>query len=313
MRFSHQPALLKEVNEYLDLKPGQTVIDCTVGGGGHAKSILKEISPGGFLLGIDLSEDSLERAEESLKEFKGSYKLVKDNFKNITKIKDEQRDLGAISSILSDLGLAFYQFKEKGQGGFSFSQRERLDMRLDKSSSLTAEYIINTWSEEEIYEILRNYGEEIHARGIARKIVRKRKEQPIVDTQELAELVGGFYKNSRRPRRIHPATKTFQALRIAVNDELNNLKEFLKESLEILGKNGKIAVISYHSGEDKIVKDFFRAEARGCICPPEIPICKCGHKPKIKIITKKPIVPQEEEIKSNPAARSAKLRVAQVI
>lgn len=303
MSFVHQPVLLEETLLNLDLKNGKKVIDCTLGSAGHAKEILKKISPVGFLLAFDLSDNSISRAKENLKGFEGRYKIVKDNFKNIKKYVSEG-DFDKYDAVLLDLGLAFYQYKEEG---FGLYQKGKLDFRLDKSQKLTAEEILTKFKEAELEKIFREYGEERYSRRIAREI----KKQGISKIEDLKSLLEHIYKG--RKSLIHPATKVFQALRIAVNDELENLKSVLNDSLDVLAPGGRIAVISYHSLEDRIVKNFFRDNSKTCVCPPDFPKCVCGQKARIKIITKKPIIAGEEELERNPSSRSAKLRAAEKI
>jgi len=298
----HIPVLYQEALAGLQPRPGGRYIDCTVGGGGHARGILELSSPDGQLLGIDIDPLAIEIAAERLRDYTSRFTLVNANFANLMEIV-ERHDFHPVDGILFDLGVSSLQL-EQGERGFSFQREGPLDMRFDLEGEQTAADLVNCLPEEELAEILLRYGEERQARRIARAIVSHR---PLTTTRELAEVV-------RRavPRRgkIHPATKTFQALRIAVNDELENLAKALPQAVEILAPGGRLVVISFHSLEDRIVKRFFRDEARGCICPPGIPVCICGHKPTLEIVTKRPIRPSAEEVKANPRSRSARLRVA---
>ena len=327
----HVPVLLKEVLYYLDPKPGDELIDCTLGDGGHSLAIFRKILPNGRILAIDLSQEAIERFKARSKKLKIEDKiiLVQDNFKNLKKIALKHK-FKKITGILLDLGLSTTLLEKSGRG-FSFKRDEPLDMRYGKvqnalgpsrngsrtkckmQNNLTAGDIIDKWPEKELVRIFKEYGEERFAKPIAWGIIQERRFKPIKTTFELVSVIKkSIPKRYLRGSR-HFATKTFQALRIAVNDELNNLREVLPQAVEILAFQGRIAVISFHSLEDRIVKIFFRRESKDCICPPEIPICRCNHKTALKIITKKPICPSEAERKSNPRSRSAKLRVAEKV
>lgn len=300
---THTPVMLSEVLRALDVQPGGRYIDCTLGAGGHAASILEHSSPGGQLLGIDADPLALEVAKERLLSFKESAKLVNDNFVNLQQIAIKY-DFFPVHGILLDLGLSSMQLGEAGRG-FSFQRHAPLDMRFNPNQKTTAADIVNTYAETRLADIIRTYGEEPMANRIARSIVDAR---PVESTLELAEIIE---KTIGRRGKIHPATKTFQALRIAVNHELENLESTLRQALEILGYQGKLVVISYHSLEDRIVKQFMQREAKGCICPPTTPVCVCGHTPRLKIINRKVVIPTEIEQRENPRSRSAKLRTAE--
>lgn len=303
---THIPVLVREALEYLDVQPGGRYIDCTLGAGGHAQAIMEQSSPGGQLLGIDADPDAIKTADERLRKYGKSVLLVNDNFVNLKNICIKY-DFFPVHGILFDLGLSSPQLDEDGRG-FSFQYDNPLDMRFDPTQPVTAADIVNNKSEAELASILKTFGEEIHSRQIARKIVQKR---PLYTTRELAELVeeavGG------RHGRIHPATRTFQALRIVVNKEMENLESALKQAVSLLGFNGRLVVISYHSLEDRIVKQFLQKESRNCICPPQAMKCVCDHKANIKIITRKIVTPAFAEIEMNPRSRSARLRAAQRI
>lgn len=305
----HQPVLLKEVLEFLNPQPNQNFIDCTVGGGGHAKEILKKISPGGKLLGIDRDPAAILSARGNLSGFLDRLILIQDSYKNIDKIIYGQRLFLRFSGILLDLGISSYQVSGCDQRGFSFQQDAPLDMRFGPDSGLTAEKIINQYSERELAEIFKNYGGEEKARFIAERIIFFRKKKPIKTTFELVKIIEEVKRY--RPLSIHPATKVFQALRIAVNRELETLTEALPTLIKILPPGGRLAVISFHSLEDRIVKRFFHEENKDCLCSQKIPICVCHHQRSIKLINKKIITPTLEEIKNKPRSRSAKMRVVE--
>lgn len=305
----HKSVLLKESIELLKLKPGMTVVDATLGGGGHSREILKKIGLRGKLVAIDQDEKAIENFKRYLKPEAGNIFLAKDNFSNLEKILGGQ-GIKSVDGILADLGYSSAQM-EDGSYGLSFLKNAELDMKLDKSLQLTAEEIINKYSEKNLEKILRDYGEEKFAKNIVKKIIECRKTKPIEKTAELAEIIKSAVPEKYKRAKINPATKTFQALRIEVNQELENLKKFIPQAIEALSPGGRLAIISFHSLEDRMVKNIFRENARGCICPPDFPQCRCGNKPKIKIITRKPLVPGEEEVENNPRARSAKLRVCE--
>ncbi|PKL72567.1 16S rRNA (cytosine(1402)-N(4))-methyltransferase [Candidatus Kuenenbacteria bacterium HGW-Kuenenbacteria-1] len=314
----HIPVLLNEVIENLNIQPNQNFIDCTFGDGGHTMAILKKNKPNGIVVGIDLNIKKFEAKERLI--------LINDNFANLGKIIDQLRSDAKFQSafwqikfhgILLDLGFSSRQLEED-ERGFSFQKDEFLDMRFNKlDTDLTAEKIINTYPEKELANIFWKYGEEKYSRYIAKIIIQERKKQKIYTTKQLADLIYKISKlktkNSKFNAKhyIHPATKVFQALRIIVNNELENLKQVLPQAIKILEPKGKICVISFHSLEDRIVKQFFKQESKNCICPSEFPQCICNHKTTLKIITKKIIVPTFEEIKKNPRSRSAKMRVAE--
>lgn len=306
----HKPVLLNEVIEYLDPKPGENFIDCTLGGGGHSRAILECTSPNGKVLAIDQDSDAIKRFKFLISNFqfpniKERVTLINDNFENLKAIY-EQRFHFSVSGILFDLGFSSDQLENSSQG-FSFQREEPLDMRLSGTNNLTAAYIVNKWSQEEIERIIRVYGEEDEARDIAYEIKRRRKKSPIETTQQLVEIILQAKKlktrraslarrEFRRAVKIHPATKTFQALRIAVNRELEVLETALPQALEVLAPGGHLAVVSFHGLEDKIVKNFFKDQT----------LTK-----NLEIINKKPIRPMLKEVKENSRARSARLRVAQ--
>ena len=300
----HKPALLNEVIEALQPQPGKKYVDCTLGSGGHAEAILTKIVPGGRLLAIDTDPKAIEMAKDGLRDYAQETILVNDNFLNLESICRENGFL-PVHGILFDLGLSSTQLDD-AERGFSFQQSGPLDMRLDPTQIFTAADVVNTFSEAKLAEIIKNYGEERYSRRIARNILNMR---PITNTLQLVnaiEKATGGYRG-----KIHPATKTFMALRIYINHELENLTAALKQTINCLDRGGRLAVISYHSLEDRIVKQFMLMESKGCICPPSLPVCQCGHVASLKIINRKVITPSLAETKSNPRSRSAKLRVAE--
>ncbi len=301
----HVPVMLDETMQALAVQPGGRYIDCTLGGGGHAAAIVERNSPGGQLLGIEADPEALKVAEGRLASYKNSTLLVNDNFVNLRNVAIRY-DFMPVHGILFDLGLSTLQLESRR--GFSFQTDAPLDMRVSPNQELTAADIINSLSESELANLLWRYGQETDSRRIAHRIVQLR---PILTTGELVRAVEEAVLG--RHGKIHPATRTFQALRIAVNHELENLSSALTQAVELLGYDGRLVVLSYHSLEDRIVKQFMQREARGCICPPGLPECVCGHRPTLCIINKKVITPTPEELKSNPRARSAKLRAAERI
>jgi 16S rRNA (cytosine1402-N4)-methyltransferase len=289
----HIPVLQKEVLENLDPKPNENFIDCTVGGGGHALAILEKTAPKGKLLGIDWDQEIVSNLKSIIEktELKNRLLLVNDNFAHLKEIVKKE-NFKPVKGILFDLGMSTWHLKESGRG-FSFLKNEPLDMRYDSENPLTAEKIINFWSEPEIERILKEFSEEKFAGQIARQIIKERRVSPIKTTFQLVRIVKKAVPTKYQYLKIHFATRTFQALRIAVNDELNNVSLGLSQAEDILGPGGKIAVISFHSLEDRIVKNFFKNKADS-----------------LKIITKKPIIPTLKEIQINPSSRSSKLRAA---
>ena len=300
-----------EVIHYLSPQKGDLVIDCTLGGGGHLQALLQKIGSGGRVLGIDLDGAAIAAANENTKSYRNKV-LVNDNFKNLKKIA-AANNFSKVNGILLDLGLSSAQLADHNRG-FSFLAQGKLDMRFGRQTELTAEKILNTFKEKDLTEIFKEFGEEKLARQIAGKIIAARKNKIINTPLQLVEIISEVYRRFYRGKsKINPATKIFQALRIAVNEELENLKVVLPQAVGLLAKGGKIAVISYHSLEDRTVKEFFRQENKDCICPPTMPACQCRHKKTLKIITPKPVEPSQQEVLENSRSRSAKLRVAQKI
>ena len=304
----HKPVLLKEVINCLNPLPNQNIIDATVGFGGHAEKILEIIAPKGVLIGIDRDEEALALTEKNLESYKERFKPVHGNFASLNEVVDGLR----INGILADLGVSSFQLDE-AERGFSFRKQAILDMRMDKSQKLTAADVVNNYSQKELADIISRYSDERFAGKIARNIVENREKNPITMTTELAQIVEKSIPRRFWPKSIHPATRSFQAIRMAVNLELESLEEFLPEALKTLVPGGRLAIISFHGLEDEIVREFMRREANPCECPPDFPTCICGKVPTLKLITKKPITASEAELRENPRARSARLRVAEKI
>ena len=304
----HVPVLLKEVIYALQPREGGIYVDGTVGAGGHAAALLTASSPSGQLYGIDQDLQALGIARRNLAPFRERVRLIHGNFKQLTQLA-QLHDIPPAHGILLDLGVSSMQF-EQPERGFSLQNDGPLDMRMTPGRGPTAADLVNTLPEHELANLIFRYGEETQSRRIARAVVQAR---PLFRTSDLASVVSRAVKwRGRKKPKIHPATRTFQALRIAVNDELSVLEQGLPQALKLLRPGGRLAVISFHSLEDRIVKQFFKREAQDCICPPEQLICTCRHKSIIEIITKKPISANEAEILANPRARSAKLRVVQL-
>jgi 16S rRNA (cytosine1402-N4)-methyltransferase len=302
---SHEPVMLREVLAGLNVRPGGRYVDCTVNGGGHAEAILFASAPGGSVLGIDADADALERARSRLSHFGSSVALVNANFRDVDTVCRE-RGFAPVNGILFDLGLSSLQLAS-GERGFSFMREGPLDMRFSPQQETTAAYWVNDAPEGELADLIWRFGEEKESRRIARTIVQRR---PLGTTTDLAKAVEQAV--GRRPgSQTHPATRTFQALRIAVNQELATLNDALPRALGLLGFGSRLVVISYHSLEDRIVKQFIARESRDCICPPRQPVCTCGHKATLRPISRRALTPSDDEVARNPRARSAKLRVAE--
>ena len=324
----HKTVLLEEAVEALNVKEGGVVVDATLGAGGHTLKIVKKVGDSGKVIAFDLDRRAIEKFvaknDFTVKEKKGRIYvieekpliLVQENFKNIKQVVKDLYSIGDLSrdrvnGVLADLGWRIEQVQDK-EYGMSFQNDAPLDMRFDlDSDGLTAREIVNQWSAEELANIFKELGEESRAGQIAQAIVERREQAEIVTTGELADLVREVKGEARG--KLHPATKVFQALRIAVNGELSNLQEFLENAFDVLESKGRLVIISFHSLEDRLVKDFFRAKARGCVCPKEIPICVCGQKRELKVISSGTIRADKNELALNPRARSASLRIAQRI
>jgi 16S rRNA (cytosine1402-N4)-methyltransferase len=298
--------MVREVIESLLVSRTGVYVDCTVGGAGHSYAILKETDA--VLVGIDCDDQALQFAESRLAEFGSRKILIKANFADLGKIL-ENLNIGKVDGVLLDLGVSSHQLNT-AQRGFSFNQEALLDMRMDRSLKLSAYDIVNSFAQNELENIIRFYGEEKMAARIARTISKKRQLSPIKTTMELAAIVASCMPAKLKWQKIHPATKTFQAIRIAVNSELDNIKPAINAAADVLKPDGRICVISFHSLEDRIVKNEFRFLEGVCVCPRDIPFCVCQKESKLKVITRKALIPAAEEIEDNPRARSAKLRVA---
>lgn len=305
--FKHIPVLLEEVISGLDIKPGGIYIDCTMGGGGHSSEILKRLDKKGMLIGFDKDDDAVATCQEKFKAF-DNVEVIKSDFKNApTILKDKGLD-GKIDGILIDLGVSSYQI-DSAERGFSFLHNGRLDMRMDQTQELTAYDVVNFYSERELLRILYDYGEENNAKNIVRNIIKAREKKPIETTFELKEIVESSFPKKVIYGKGGVSKQTFQAIRIEVNGELKGLEECLKEFIKLLNQGGRMAVISFHSLEDRIVKNVFKLASTDCICPPKTPVCICGHKAIAKLITRKPITATQKELEQNSRSASAKLRV----
>jgi 16S rRNA (cytosine1402-N4)-methyltransferase len=305
----HKPVLLDEVIRYLRCTPGKFFVDGTVGGGGHARAILEKTAPDGRLIGIDWDEKALVKARSNLQSYEERLVLVQENFALIGPVL-ARLHIQAVDGILLDLGLSSFQVDEAARG-FSFNLAGPLDMRMDTREKNTAAHLVNTLSEDKLAAIIRNFGEERWHRRIARHIVRARDEEAIETTDRLARVVYSSIPAGKRARQRHPATRTFQALRLAVNRELDHLQTFLQGALDWLKPGGRLAIVSFHSLEDRLVKQAFANWARSCRCPARSPICQCEGRPLVRLVNKKPVVPGKSEIQANPRARSGRLRVVE--
>ena len=308
INFKHLPVLFAETMQSLALKDGGIYVDGTLGGGGHTEGMLQRIAPTGVVIGIDQDDDALTSTGERLAVYGERFCPVKANFAEITAVLDEL-NVAAVDGVLLDIGVSSYQL-DTPERGFSYMNDGALDMRMDRRSGRTAADLLAELSAEELANIIYKYGEEKFSRRIARKIVEQRELQPITGTLQLAELVAeAIPAAARRQEKQHPAKRTFQALRIAVNDELGVLERGLAAGFAALKPGGRLAVITFHSLEDRIVKEYFAGLCKGCICPPEFPLCVCGKTPQGKLVNRKPITAGTEELADNPRSRSAKLRV----
>ena len=306
--FTHRPVLLDECIEALAIRPDGVYLDGTLGRAGHSREIVKRLTTG-RLICVDRDQAALDAAEARLADWMDKVTLVHSNFDRVADILDELGLRGA-DGMLFDLGVSSPQLDDASRG-FSYMADAPLDMRMDRSEGLTAADVVNTWPQEELRRILQQYGEERYAPSIAAAIVRRRQERPIATTGELVEVIKSGMPAKALKEKQHPAKRSFQAIRIAVNDELASVDRMLQGAVPRLNRRGRLAVITFHSLEDRIVKNALAQFARGCICPPDFPVCVCGRTPEVKLTPKKPILPSEREIEENPRARSAKLRVAE--
>ena len=308
MEFVHRSVLLEECIEALDIKPDGIYLDGTLGGAGHSSEIVKRLTTG-RLIGVDRDTVALNAAGERLKPYMDRVTLVHSNFSELASILDGL-GLEKIDGMLFDLGVSSPQLDD-GSRGFSYMTDAPLDMRMNREDGMTAYDVVNGWAREELRRILFDYGEERYAPLIAAAIERRREQKPIETTLELVDVIRSAMPNKALREKQHPAKRSFQAIRIAVNDELGSVERMLGCAMDRLNEGGRLAVITFHSLEDRIVKSAMQQAARGCTCPPEFPVCVCGNKPKVKVLTKKPIISAQQELEENPRARSAKLRVAE--
>lgn len=308
MEFNHKSVLLDETVDSLNVKSGGVYVDGTLGGGGHSYQILKRMNGKGRLIGIDQDEDAICAATERLREYGDMVTIVRDNYCNIKNVLDNLGITG-VDGIVLDLGVSSYQL-DTSERGFSYMEDGPLDMRMDNRKNITAEDIVNDYSEMELFHIIRDYGEDKFAKNIAKHIVMERQKGRITTTGQLADIVkAAIPMKVRAAKGGHPAKKTFQAIRIELNRELDVLKQSIDTMIDLLNDDGRLCIITFHSLEDRIVKNSFRKNENPCTCPPDFPVCVCGKKSKGKIITRKPVVPSAEELEENRRAKSSKLRV----
>ena len=308
--FYHVSVLLQECLEGLNIKPDGIYVDGTLGGAGHSTQIAKRLTTG-RLIGIDRDKVALKAAGERLEAYKDNVTLVHSNFCEMAQVLKDL-DIPGVDGILLDLGVSSPQLDEVSRG-FSYMADAPLDMRMNAEDSLSAYTLVNEWSQEELKRILYTYGEERYAPQIASAICRRREEAPIQTTLELVDIIRSAMPAAALREKQHPAKRSFQAIRIAVNDELGSVERVLEDAMDLLNPGGRLAIITFHSLEDRIVKTAMAEAAKGCTCPPNFPVCVCGKKPKVKLISRKPIVASEEELQINPRSRSAKLRVCERI
>ncbi|HAR33747.1 MAG TPA: 16S rRNA (cytosine(1402)-N(4))-methyltransferase, partial [Desulfobacter sp.] len=312
MGFEHISVMPNQVHSYQNLKPGDICVDCTLGGCGHAMSTLKAIGSDGLLIGIDQDMDSIANARSTLHLFEDNIRLYHNNFSDLPDILKDA-GINGVNSILLDLGFSLNQLTQSKRG-FSFKKDEPLDMRMDVRNSLTAHQVVNTYSEKQLADIFFTYGEERFSRRMARAITEKRASTPIATSLELARVIEeAVPAGAKAKQKIHPATRVFQALRIVVNRELERLEKFMQAVPSMLVKGGRVSIITFHSLEDRIVKQRLRAFEKGCTCPRQFPQCICGFVKQMESVTRKPVTADPDELKANPMARSAKLRVAKKI
>ncbi|QEK11945.1 16S rRNA (cytosine(1402)-N(4))-methyltransferase RsmH [Crassaminicella thermophila] len=309
MNFEHVSVLLEETIENLNIKSEGIYVDGTLGGGGHASEICKKLSENGLFIGIDQDEDALNAAGNRLGKYENRKIFVHDNFSNIKNILFE-KNIKGIDGVVLDLGVSSYQLDEASRG-FSYMQDAPLDMRMDQRKDFNAKDVVNNYDEKELERIIKEYGEERWAKRIANYIVKERSKKQINTTGELVEIIKNAIPASARRTGPHPAKRTFQAIRIEVNNELGILEQTIRDISEVLNPGGRICIITFHSLEDRIIKNVFKDLSTACKCPPEYPICQCKGKAILKRITKKPILPSSKELEMNPRSRSAKLRVAE--
>ncbi len=311
MEYSHEPVLLEETVRDLVTRIDGLYVDGTCGSGGHSKAIGERLSSSGRMICLDLDPEAVRRCRSRMSFMEDRVQVIKRNYTDVGRVLDES-GLGKADGILLDLGLSSHQLDRSGRG-FSFKRDEPLDMRMDPAGGVTAGHLVNTLSEGELERMLKDYGEEKRARAIARAIVRARRKEPFTSALELSSLIRSVVPPSRGPGEKDPATRSFQALRIAVNRELDNLKIFIDEVPERIHRGGRLVILAYHSLEDRLVKQALRAWEKGCTCPPDFPVCNCGKKPLFRPIRRRGLKPTGEEISRNPRSRSAVLRSAERI
>ncbi len=307
MEFKHISVLLEETIDSLNIKPDGIYVDGTLGGGGHSLEICKRLGEKGRLIGIDQDMDAISAATERLKDYKEKVTIVHSNYQDIDSVV-RNLSLGGVDGIVLDLGVSSYQL-DTVERGFTYREDTPLDMRMDQSQVMTARDIVNDYSEMELFRVIRDYGEDGFAKNIAKHIVMARQEKPIETTGELNEIIKAAIPAKMRQGIGHPSKKTFQAIRIELNRELEVLENSLDKMIEMLNPGGRLSIITFHSLEDRIVKNIFRKNMNPCVCPPNFPVCTCGKKPMGKVITRKPIVPSDMELVENKRAKSSKLRV----
>ncbi len=307
MTFQHYSVLLQETIEGLKIRPDGIYVDGTLGGGGHALAVAKQLTAGGRLIGIDQDADAIQAASARLQDYSDRVSIVRNNYENFHQVL-QALSIEAVDGIYLDLGVSSYQLDE-GDRGFSYRVDAPLDMRMDQRNPVTAADIVNDYSEAELFHMIRNYGEDRFAQNIAKHIVAYRQKKPIESTLELADIISGAIPARIRATSGHPAKRTFQAIRIELNRELDVLENTLDQMIDDLREGGRLCVITFHSLEDRIVKNKFRTAEKPCICPPEFPVCTCGRKSKGRVITRKPILPSAEELSENRRSQSAKLRI----
>ena len=307
MIFEHKSVLLYETVDSLNIKPDGIYVDGTLGGGGHAYEVLKRLGPKGRLIGIDQDADAIQAASGRLKEYGEKATIVRSNYRNIKEVLSSL-GIGKVDGIYLDLGVSSYQL-DTAERGFTYRENAPLDMRMDQRNEKTAADIVNEYSEMELYRIIRDYGEDRFAKNIAKHIVKARQEKRIETTDELVEIIKAAIPARVRAEGGHPAKRTFQAIRIECNHELDVLEQSIDTMIELLNPGGRLSIITFHSLEDRIVKSRFRLNENPCICPHDFPVCVCGRKSKGKVVSRKPILPSEEELEMNPRSKSAKLRV----
>ncbi len=305
MNFFHKSVLLDECIQALNIKPNGIYVDCTAGGGGHSSQIINRLSDGGLLIDIDKDLDALSVCKERVV---GNVKFVHSDFKEIDQVL-QQLGIDKVDGILADLGVSSYQIDNPDRGFSYMASDALLDMRMDKTQSLSAREVVNTYDEHQLYTIIRDYGEDSFAKNIAKNIVLARKQNAIETCGQLVEIIDRSVPHSVRKKGSHPAKRTFQALRIEVNKELDGLDKFLSDCVERLNPGGRLAIITFHSLEDRIVKHSFNDFVTDCICPPHLPVCVCDHRAKGQLVNKKPILPTEQELNENSRSQSAKLRI----